>query len=687
MRPNRSTLAILLALACLLAAPPADARGRASAPGDIVVLLVEGADVDAVAAKYRCSVLERIPGTSTYRLHAQRARKALKRMTRDRRVVAAGLSTTVRRDQSGAFPHGEAEILATGGDAAYHAQLAPGGTLELQAIPGANLFLDGRPETVVAILDTGIDAQHPAVAGALWRNEVELDGQPGVDDDGNGYVDDLNGYDFVDGDGDPSELGASGPAAGHGTFIAGLAALSSPKARVMPLRVLASDGAGMTFDAAAAVHYAVENGAKVICVSFGVSGAEIPVELRDAILAAAGPEHNAVVVAAAGNEGAEVLPYPASERGSVLVAAAVDGLAPAPFSNRGDPELDLVGWAPGAGLVSAMPGTVDAGGAYQPRYARWSGTSFAAGILSGAAATRIALAPNEDRATTGFRLAHYGTPLAPGTGIGVQINFFDAIRDLGYQATAPTLETKTTAVILDGSGVAMGSAELRTLRTGDEISESVRLVLVGLAPGSAHEIEVEAAGLAAPVQLGTAQADANGHLDFRVAAQSGFLLPVPLGVADRLTVRSGSTVELDISVDREGDEASTFVSTALQREDGTVNVLEDRFACLRVPGIAAQSIETLELQAGGLDPNAEYVLVADGVDVGQGRPLSHSSPNAGQLRFGFSTDPASSPSNLATPLPGAVGSVVALQRIELFRIDPGGVRTRVLHADLSERPN
>ncbi len=88
--------------------------------------------------------------------------------------------------------------------------------------PGADIqavqawdFWTGDPDFRIAVIDTGVDYTHPDLAANIWTNEAELNGQPGVDDDGNGYIDDIHGYDFHDGDGDPMDE------YGHGTHVAG----------------------------------------------------------------------------------------------------------------------------------------------------------------------------------------------------------------------------------------------------------------------------------------------------------------------------------------------------------------------------------------------------------------------------------------------------------------------------------
>ena len=249
---------------------------------------------------------------------------------------------------------------------------------------------------LIAVVDSGIDAAHPDLRDQIWRNPAEALGQPGIDDDGNGYVDDVAGWDFTDapglpGTGDYLERDADpDDDSGHGTQVAGVAAAAAgngegiagvaPGVRVMPLRAgLVIGGAGylQDDDVAAAVVYAARNGADVVNLSLGdpVYSPLIDDAVRFALA------RGLVVVAAAGNEGSSEVFYPARLPGAIAVAAVQrDGRA-APFSNFG-PSIDLA--APGVAIHSTRPG----GG-----YGAQSGTSMAAPHVAGAAALVLARHP------------------------------------------------------------------------------------------------------------------------------------------------------------------------------------------------------------------------------------------------------------------------------------------------------
>lgn len=226
----------------------------------------------------------------------------------------------------------------------------------------------GKRSVVVAVIDSGVDLNHPSLAGNLWRNPRET--LNGLDDNGNGYVDDVHGWDFVGQDADPSDASGHGThiagviAAGQGGEIAGLANVS-----IMVLRVLDTHNEGFDSRTMAAIGYAIDEGADVINLSLG--GVDDSRALRDACAAAVGA--GVVVVAAAGNQSGAVI-YPAAYDSVIAVGASDEDDEIASFSNRGR-SLDLV--APGVNIISTARG-----GGFEFR----SGTSVAAPMVSAAAA-------------------------------------------------------------------------------------------------------------------------------------------------------------------------------------------------------------------------------------------------------------------------------------------------------------
>ena len=240
---------------------------------------------------------------------------------------------------------------------------------------------------VVAVIDTGIDATHDDLRDNLWVNEGEVPAN-GVDDDGNGYVDDVHGYDFVFRDGDPDDR------VGHGTHVAGtIAAVADDGygvpglafgSRVMALKLLDVNAGGGAYTAAEAINYAVNEGAQVINASWGSYG--YSTALRNAIQYAR--SRGVVFVAASGNEGNnnDSSPmYPASyELDNVISVAASDRRDRlASFSNYGQ-RVHLA--APGVDIVSTWIGSD--GWTWQ------DGTSMASPYVAAAAALVREAAPS-----------------------------------------------------------------------------------------------------------------------------------------------------------------------------------------------------------------------------------------------------------------------------------------------------
>lgn len=205
-------------------------------------------------------------------------------------------------------------------------------------------------DSIVAVLDTGVDLAHPSLLGHL-----------------------LSGHDMVADDDIPQDEG-DGVGWGHGTHIAGIIAQIAPASKIMPVRVLDSSGRGNTFTLAYAVEWAVNHGANVINLSLGTD-ADSHV-LREAIGNAIA--HGVVVVAAAGNDNSNAKRYPVGYDGVIGVTAVDSTDVKADFANYSATWVDIA--APGVGITSTII-TVQGSG-----YASWSGTSMATSFVSGAAA-------------------------------------------------------------------------------------------------------------------------------------------------------------------------------------------------------------------------------------------------------------------------------------------------------------
>ena len=233
---------------------------------------------------------------------------------------------------------------------------------------------------VVAVLDTGIQLDRPELRGHIWTNPGEIPGN-GIDDEGDGIVDDSNGADFVNGDGTPTDDN------GHGTHVAGIIAGHglirglAPGATILPVKVLGAGKSGNAHWLAQGIDYAVARGARILNVSVNGDGASE--ELESAIRAA--QDAGAVIVASAGNDDRDLSArpsYPVSfTEPAVIGVGATDAAGRrAPFSNFGA-GVDIT--APGADIISI--------GVHGLAYR--SGTSMAAAYVSATLALEAAAAP------------------------------------------------------------------------------------------------------------------------------------------------------------------------------------------------------------------------------------------------------------------------------------------------------
>ncbi len=237
----------------------------------------------------------------------------------------------------------------------------------------------GSDKMLVAVIDTGIDFNHPDLKDNLWTNEAELNGQAGIDDDGNGVIDDIHGYNAITGKGDAMDdqghgshcSGTIGAKGNDGKGIVGV----NWNTRLMAVKFLDAQGSGTLENALKAIDYATKMGAKVMSNSWGGGG--FSQTLFDSIKRS--NEAGALFVAAAGNDynnNDETPSYPASyDVPNIISVAAIDNTGTkADFSNYGKKTVHI--GAPGVNVYSSTGG----------KYDSWSGTSMATPHVSGVAA-------------------------------------------------------------------------------------------------------------------------------------------------------------------------------------------------------------------------------------------------------------------------------------------------------------
>ena len=386
------TGALVLAL-CLLMLSGAAGRAQADCgpgvfvPQQVIVKLdpIVGATVQKINATYGSTTLEIFPGTTNVYLLRLPAgsgvTETVKQMANDPRLLYAEPNFFSQSPEGGARHRawGASDVAPTSDEYATQAL----------GLESAHRISQGE-NTKVAVLDTGAQLDHPAL----------------VDN-----FEDAGRYDFVEGDKNPSDRpvgkdtdcdGVKDEMVGHGTHVAGIVDITAPEAKIMPLRVLDTEGYGNVFTIAKAVYFAQHNGADVINLSLGSPSRSRLLQevIQDATA------NGVLVAAAAGNSNSLVAEYPAAGNG---VVASADGLVAVTSVNMYDQKSDFANYgkwvdiaAPGESIRSAFPVS---------KYAYWSGTSMATPFVSGQAALIHAVYGSLDPAGVEERMRSSARPL------------------------------------------------------------------------------------------------------------------------------------------------------------------------------------------------------------------------------------------------------------------------------------
>ncbi len=477
---------------------------------EFVIRVAEGRSVADVEA----SLKERYPRSAVKVKDTHEAGGLLLVEVKDLESTSSSFNTLANDDEiEYMVPNVKFYALGTPNDPSYEKQWA---LAKVNASAAWDMQI-GSTTTVVAITDTGVDMKHPDLEANIWRNPREIPGN-GIDDDGNGFIDDVHGWDFRDNDANANdEVSSKNP--GHGTHCAGIVGAVgnngigvsgiSQRVSIMPLRFLGADGSGDLMTAAKTIDYAVANGAHIISASWGAAVPRNGVKpILEAIQRA--EAKGILFVAAAANDGRnndtrEVYPANAGFSNVISVAATAPDDSKPSWSNYGIATVDLA--SPGQGILSTIP----AG-----QYRELSGTSMATPLVAGTAAllhsqamaVNHSITPQEikailqasgrtvnvetgcncviDAAAALDRLQHQQLTIVPNAGTYdklAQIPF----KSFGGEGSLTWESSNTTVAKIDSEGVMSALAEGQTTLTARDAkgqTASTHTIFVGRKSGS-----------------------------------------------------------------------------------------------------------------------------------------------------------------------------------------------------------
>ncbi|MEM7537760.1 MAG: S8 family peptidase [Chloroflexota bacterium] len=392
--------AVCMAVAFLFAFyTDANAQIEAYSQDTIIIKVNENttqAELDALLAEMNATVDYVSPtGFQVWRVESGAARSLTARSARsDDRIDYLGLDYTVQIPPEEMTPNGVVTVdaligaLATSNDPSFaslwglHNTGQTGGTADadIDAQEAWDTLTDST--MIVGVIDSGVDYTHPDLIDNMWTNPGEIPGN-GIDDDGNGYIDDVYGYDFANNDGDPMDDN------NHGTHVAGTIAATGNNgvgivgvnwgAKIMALKFLSASGSGSLSNAIEAIDYATMMGADLTNNSWGCSPGFCFSSAMEASIERAN-DASVLFVTSAGNSNnnnSNTPAYPASYNvpNVIAVAATDDNDNRASFSSYGQTNVHL--GAPGVNILSTIPGN---------RYASFNGTSMASPHVAGAVA-------------------------------------------------------------------------------------------------------------------------------------------------------------------------------------------------------------------------------------------------------------------------------------------------------------
>jgi Subtilase family/Domain of unknown function (DUF5666) len=628
-------------------------------PGEVLVEIRPDASIDAINQRYGTSTIQRIAGTNFYRLRTRNGKKEnkfRKKLANDSDVLSAALNPVISTPIN-VFGHA---VIGFPGDHPDTGQTRPNYLAQqlvgdLQAI---QLRARGAG-VIVAVIDTGIDSNHPDIKDHIWTNPGEIP-DDNLDNDNDGLVDDVHGWNFLDANKDTLEQRANAQTSvsGHGTFIAGLIALIAPDAKIMPIRAFSPEGMSDAFTVSQGIKYAVDHGAGVINLSFGST--EDSKVMHDAITYA--QQRGVMLVAAVGNEnrGNDVAPqFPANWNLEVMGVAAIDANnSKASFSNFG---TNVSVSAPGVNLISLYPELNNA-----PDYAMWSGTSFAAPLATAEAALLLENNPHRKARDIIENTATSIDSSNPGLAGKLGKGRIDPLRALQSFDQVTTNRSEMVLLPTSVEPAAQGKAEASITGTQQDLEIEAQQ----LQPRALYKIVIDGNSIID----GTNASDPNRE---RTRASNFGTFKIEFSTApsdDQLSlpailnpVTGVKKVEVRDSQDRVVL-SNTFAAPAPAPGGGGVSV--EKEATLNATGLIPQARgtaraevdperEKLQVEADGLGSGVSYSIFADGVNLGA------VSAQSGYLRVEFTSDGSS-----GSILPAALRPVTMIQAIELR--DPVG---------------
>jgi len=373
-------------------------------------------DIDRISSQYGVNVVQTVrqQERNIYVVSAPASDEGLQQMQSDPSVVVLTLDSEVQVPEGNSSPFsGAAALDPLGPDLLSHNTVSYFGSLVrsgyVQQTGTALIHLSQEQQQyptgdgIVAVIDTGVDPNHPALAHVLVpgydfvHNVAGLASELSDLDQSTVAILDQSTVAILDQKNYPLVLNQSTVAIldqstvaildgqqlpqefGHGTMVSGLIHLVAPNAQIMPLKAFKADGSANLSDIISAIYYAADHGAKVINMSFSAVASSSTLE--QAISYAA--NHGVISIASAGNEGRELTVYPAAYAGVIGVASTNHSDLRSMFSNFGEGSVQMA--APGEALVTTYPGN---------NYAAVWGTSFSAALVSGATALVADLVPS-----------------------------------------------------------------------------------------------------------------------------------------------------------------------------------------------------------------------------------------------------------------------------------------------------